>query len=328
MPDNPGYACLIVDDYPINTSYWSRQQQIAFGYRAKDTGLFGYNWPAQAAAPFFPVALAHELADFFDEFGVRDKFTCVPYPAGLGRIDRDVRGYTRDELVDIGAIVGDRIAQRFDIRPEVLTHTMALDPKTEALLPHGETPWLAYLCTEKRGDDLQAYLCAAFQVFANVGIAARGITIGGMPDPSGIARGESLGGQLRGELSEALLAVEHEFDPAASISHIFSGGPPLSAASQERHVPEIIHTADDASKVFEIHSHFGDPILNVFYGKGDPQAEADRLVSPDLEGGEWTERIEKGIVLTITVHAQTLNSLNTGLGFQILREAVRRLGQR
>ena len=268
------------------------------------------------------------MADFFDEYNVRGKFTCVPYPAGLGRIDREVRGYAADELADIVGVVRDRIAQRFDITPEVLTHTMALDPETEALLPHGETPWLAHLCAEKRQDELQAYLRAAFQVLVNVGIAARGITIGGMPDPSGIARGESLGGHLRGKLSEALLAVEHEFDPAASISHIFSGGPPLSVASQERHVPEVIHTADDSSKVFEIHSHFGDPLLNVFYGKGDPQTEADRLVSPDLEGGEWIERIEQGIVLTVTVHAQTLNSLNTGLGFRILREAVRRLRQR
>ena len=46
MPDVPVYACLIVDDYPINASYWSRQQQTAFGYRAKDTGPFGYDWPA------------------------------------------------------------------------------------------------------------------------------------------------------------------------------------------------------------------------------------------------------------------------------------------
>ena len=46
MPDDPVYACLIVDDYPINASYWSRQQQTAFGYRAKDTGPFGYDWPA------------------------------------------------------------------------------------------------------------------------------------------------------------------------------------------------------------------------------------------------------------------------------------------
>ncbi len=54
----------------------------------------------------------------------------------------------------------------------------------------------------------------------------------------------------------------------------------------------------------------------------------DGLVSPDLAGGEWIEHVESGAALVITVHCQTINSLNTGQGLQIVREALTRLRNR
>jgi hypothetical protein len=323
------HACLIVDDFPLNATYWWREQQKAFGYKPPDTGAFGENWLAQGAAPLCPLSLVREFADFVEKFGVRGKLTLLPYPGGLGRIDREVRGYSNSELGEIVGIVRDRLAPCFDITPEVLTHSMAMDPTTEALRPHAETAWLTYLAAERQQEELQAYLRAACRVLADVGIVAHGVTMGGMTDASGIGKGESLlNGHHRGELAEAMLAVEREFDPRTSTTFVYTGAPAQSEASRTQWVPEVIYSPAPTSRVFELHSRFCDPLLPVFHGKGDVETETARWVSPDLEHGEMVDGVEKGGALTITVHAQTLTSINTGLGFQVLREMVRRLTER
>ena len=273
--------------------------------------------------------LAGEFADLIDEFDVRGKFTVLPCPAGLGRLNDNVRGYTGEELKELIAIVRDRIAERFDITPEVLTHSMALDADSGALLPHAETAWLTHLCATGQTERLQKYLRTAWQILSDVGIEARGVTIGGMSDPSGIGEGKSLlKGDCRPELAEAALHIEKEFDPDVAVTFIYTGTLPVSEASRARGVPERVFASDGAGEVFELHSVFGDPLLGLYQGQGDAVAEADKFVSADLERGAFIECIEGGKLLSFTVHCQTLNSLNTGLGFRMLREMIRRLHDR
>ncbi len=330
MPGDTVHACLIVDDFPANASYWWREQQTAFGYKPPDTGLFGTNWRAQAKAPFFPVALVRKFADFVEEFDVKGKFTLLPCPAGLGRLDRSVRGYSDGELKELLDLVRERIAPRFDITPEVLTHSMAFDPKAESLLPHAETAWVTHLSATGRQDELREYLRFGFAVLKNVGIAARGVTIGGIPDPSGIAEGELLtAGHHREGLAEALIAVEREFDPRVSTTFAYSGAPPVTEAGRTMGVPETIYTTPDGACVFGLRSDVcGDPLLHVFHGQDAVEAETDKLVSADLASGILIECAEAGRPVVFTVHSQTLNSLNTAHGFLIVREAVRRLNER
>ena len=329
MSNDTIFACLIVDDVPLNATYWARKQQTAFGYKPKETGAWGENWRAQEAAQFFPLRLAHEFADFVEEFDIRGKFTFLPCPGGLGRIDRSVRGYTEGELRELVTLVRERLMPRFDITPEVLTHSMAFDPATEGLLPHVETAWLTHLSAAGKKEELCSYLRFGWNVMENVGIRARGITLGGMPDLSNIGKGESLlSGHHREGLAEALMYVEREFDPAVSTSFMYTGAPAVSEAGRTRGVPETIYTAPDGSRVFELLSSIGDRLLSVFSGTGDVSAETDKLVSPDLERGAFIDCVEASKILSITVHGQTLNALNTGFGFQILREAVRRLKER
>lgn len=327
--DNTVHACLIVDDFPSNASYWRREQEVAFGYEVLEACLYSRNWRAQGQAPFMPLPLTYAFAEFVEEFDIKGKLTMLPCPAGLGRIDRSVRGISDGELRECITIVREQFAPRFDITPEVLTHSMALDPESEALLPHTESAWVSYLSATGRQEELRAYLRHGWTILANVGIQAHGVTIGGMDDPSNIAEGKMLvQGYHRKGLAEALLAVKKEFNPDVSVSFIHTGSPPISEASKARRYPEAIHITDAGDCVFEVHSSVGDPLLEVFNGKGDPSVETDKLISPDLGKGVLVDNIEAGKLLMITVHCQTLNALNTGHGLQILREAVRRLRDR
>lgn len=323
------HACFIVDDTPINGTYWQRLQQTAFGYKASETG-WATQWRTMAGSALWRVADAHAFADMVEALELRGKFTFLPCPGGLGRVDRAVRGYGDAELKELIAVVRDRIAPAFDITPEVLTHSMAIDPDTGALLPHGETAWLSHLCNTRQADALRAYIGAAYTILRNVGLEPRGLTTGGMEDLSGIAEGRSvLHGHGRDVLGEALLAVEREVDASRTATFLYTGSPPGSDASRRRRVPERIHTSADGGAVFEIHSIVDDPIYPVLLGPADrAAATTDALVTADLSAGLWIDEADAGRVLCFTVHAQTLMAQGTGAGLSIIREACRRLRDR
>lgn len=322
-------ACFIVDDTPINATYWRRVQQAAFGFEANESG-WATKWPSMASAAFWPVSAAHAFADFVEAFGIRGKFTFLPRPAGFGRIDQSIRGISDNDLQALIAIARDRIAQSMDITPEVLTHTFACDIETGALLPHTETAWLSHLCNTDQRDALRAYVGHAYEILQNVGFTPRGITVGGMEDLSGIAEGQTLHTcNGRDVLAVVLSEVEQQADAQRKVSFIYTGSPPICQASRTRRVPEALYQSADGGKVFAIHSMAEDPLYPVLLGQTDRiDATTDGLVAPDLASGLWIDQAEAGRIVCFTVHAQTMMAMNTGAGFTIIREAVRRLGER
>ncbi len=329
--ENVVRACLIVDDVPVNAIYMSRAQHAAFGYEPSELP-YVFGWRELERNPrFLPDELAR-FAGIAERFGVRGKFTYLPFPAGWGRVDERVRGYSDEELTRMNAIVRDRLDGRFDITPEVMTHTMAILPEHGALLPHAETHWISHLCRERRMDELAEYIRAAYQILHNIGIRPHGLTLGGMPDPSGIACGEPFTkGHHRDVLGEVLLAVEREFDSATGDSFVYTGAPPVADRSIRLRVPEAVYGTSgggsESGRVFEIHS-IDDPVWFLAHGRGSEALVVDRLITHDLGAGSFVEDAEHGRPLVFTVHGQTLNCLNTGLGFKVLEEILRRLDQR
>jgi len=202
-------------------------------------------------------------------------------------------------------------------------------PEQGALLPHAESHYLSYLCREKRTEELAAYLRTAYQILHNVGVKPHGLTIGGMPDPSGIAQGQSLTqGHHRDVLAQVLLAVEREFDDAVVDSFIFTGSSPVQPQAADQRVPETIWSRRaESERVFEIHSII-DPLWFHAHGRGHEAMAVDRLITHDLESGQFVDDARHGRCLVFTVHGPTLNCLNSGLGFKVLAEVLRRLKER
>ncbi len=322
----PIHACFIIDDLPANATYWMRRQQEAFGYDVPDTG-WGKGWRELAPAPKFRLEDATALADLVETFGLRGKCTVLPCPAGLGRIDRSVRLYSDSELADLLGVLRERIAPRFDITPEVLTHAMAYDVDSGAMLPHAETAYLSHLAAEGKLVELVAYLRTAYIILHNAGFTPHGMTIGAMADPSGIAGGRGLlGGEGREVFGEAILRVERQFEPPTDTSFMYTGSPPVSDAARARMVPEAVYEGT-FGRTFEVHS-LHDPAHPAMHGRADFDKAVDRWITADGTAGEWIDHIESGAAFVFTSHAQTLNSLNTGQGLAIVREALTRLHRR
>jgi len=83
--------------------------------------------------PAFPslharvVAVAHKA-------GIAGAFTVLPFPAGLGRIDQNLRGYDECELKEWLNIARELLVPRFDIHPKALSSTLAVKLSDMSLL--------------------------------------------------------------------------------------------------------------------------------------------------------------------------------------------------
>jgi len=105
-----------------------------------DDPMPGYN-PAHFHSGFrlgplrIPPDLIDRFADLVETTGIRGKFSVVPYPFGLGRVDQEVEGVSPLDLRHFLDVVRERLAPYLDISPEVLTHWNALDLGTGRLLP-------------------------------------------------------------------------------------------------------------------------------------------------------------------------------------------------
>ena len=82
-----------------------------------------------------PTSFTREFAEWCLASGVRGKFSVVPCPAALGRIDEGLPLFSKAQQDEWLAMCREVIVPAFDITPEMLTHTFVLDPKTLQPLP-------------------------------------------------------------------------------------------------------------------------------------------------------------------------------------------------
>src|SRR5919109_2119570 len=153
-------ASLLVDDPApcINPFYYFRLQVDREGHERHEQRI--------------PLDFLEQFAGVCRSHGLRGKFSVLPYPAGLGSILDGWAGCDRGELAAWLDIARAEIAPRFDITPEVLTHTRALDLRTRTLLDQSEHDWMA----ERTLEELKEYFAAALALLKAAGFAPAGIT--------------------------------------------------------------------------------------------------------------------------------------------------------
>lgn len=132
-----------------------------------------YELPGYETPFLVPAEFTKRVADTFDRFDMRGKFTVIPMPSCLGRIDQSLKRVPQDHLQEFLKLMRERIAPRFDITPEFLTHLCAYDLKTGNYQRHiYEDTWISQAPME----EIVEYFSLAFQILKNVGLEATGIT--------------------------------------------------------------------------------------------------------------------------------------------------------
>ena len=82
-------------------------------------------WPVE-----IPDSFVRKFGNWCAEHGVKGKYRIVPYPACVGRLDRELPGWTRRELNDSLELVRTLMVPNWDIHPEMVTHTRVIDMET------------------------------------------------------------------------------------------------------------------------------------------------------------------------------------------------------
>ena len=116
---------IIIDDSTclVNLNRFAMPQfDAAFAGANKTYHRNWREWPVE-----IPDAFVREFADWADTAGVKGKYSIVPYPACVGRLDRQLPGWTPRELADSIELVRTRLMPRWDIHPEMVTHTRVID---------------------------------------------------------------------------------------------------------------------------------------------------------------------------------------------------------
>ena len=295
---------LIIDDSTllVNLNYFfMRDRNLADGgqRRWEDVPVVHPEWFTRA---FGEWCLAQ---------GVRGKFSVVPCPAALGRIDEGLPLFSRAQQDSWLAMCREVIAPAFDLTPEMITHTYVVDPATCEPLP--ERIWEQYEWeTLPQDEDLVArYLAAACQMLVNVDLIPTGVT-----SPGGFG-GRSLELYARAT-GDALRRVTGNPTPFF-FKRITSDG---------TEVETPVWHADDATgnAVGEIIASTGDR-TGSWTGYGE--ADADYYLTEDLGSGRAAELLAARQPVVFCSHWQGFYGMHDEdrRGFKVLRTLLQRLNE-
>lgn len=304
---------FIIDDSTclVNLNKFAVPQfAAAFGYqryRAQDWR----SWPDE-----IPDDFVRKFGHWCGEHGVRGKYSVVPYPACVGRLDRELPGWTSKELQASIDLVRELMLPNWDIHPEMVTHTRVIDTKTGHPYPERSARFMENWdwTTGRSVDELAGYLAYALNILKNVGLPCDGITT-----PGGFA------GRVVPELAQATLqSVRDVF--GTEIPHYFKF---VESSGDRSTAPRVEYAGgldgDHPRCVVSIVACTGD-----WTGGWDcsDRGHVDRFITPDLQSGRMVEVIERDEPAIMLCHWTGIYFNGEEVGFKVFQEAVRRLHAR
>ena len=258
-----------------------------------------------------PASFTREFAEWCLASGVRGKFSVVPCPAALGRIDEGLPLFSKSQQDEWLAMCREVIVPAFDITPEMLTHTFVLDPKTLKPLPSGIWEQYDWAALPEDEELVTEYMAQACRILVAVGLTPQGVT-----SPGGFG-GRTLPFYARCA-GEAVRQVTGN-----PVPYFFQ------RVSREAAVDTPVWYPDRPSgqATGEIIASTGDWTGN-WTGYGE--ADADKYITPDLEGGRLPALIDAGEPAVLISHWQGFYGLHDGdrRGFRAFKKVVSRLAER
>ena len=258
-----------------------------------------------------PESFVREFAEWCLEHGVRGKYSVVPCPAALGRIDEGLPLFSKAQQESWLQMCREVITPAFDITPEMITHTVVVDPRTCKPLESGI--WEQYDWNNLPVDQEELvidYITTACQILENVGLTPEGVTSpGGFGDPLDF---------YAKVVGVAARAVTDNPTPYF-FKRVSADGPvetPVWYADRET-----------GTAVGEIIASTGD-WTGSWTGYGE--VSVDKYITADLQGGRLPAVIDAGDPGVLISHWQGFYGLHNDdrRGFNAFKTVVRRLKER
>jgi hypothetical protein len=134
--------------------------------------LMVWHCPWEEHERLVPNAMVRDFGKLCAAHGVRGKFSVLPMPAALGRIDRQINGVSPAHLRGFLSAVGKTIAPNFDITCERLTPLVAFDVQGGYFLHEYEDSWVAHASPGEIADTI----ALAIRILEAVGFKPTGAT--------------------------------------------------------------------------------------------------------------------------------------------------------
>jgi hypothetical protein len=272
-----------------------------------------YELPGYETPFLVPAKFTRRVADTFNRFDLHGKFTVIPMPSCLGRIDQSLKRVPQDHLLEYLKLIREQVAPRFDITPEFLTHLSSYDLKTGNYRRHMyEDTWI----TQASKEEIVEYFTLAFQILKNVGIESTGIT---SPWVSGI--------DVEDKYAQSLADSQWNIYKR-KLTWYF-----LYAASDKEKPYQCnvkYKNTERGQVVVSVPANAGD----IFWSMDLPDKKdrtkfikdgIDRLVSPDGKTGRIRNLIDSGFPVVIVTHWQSLYTQGTELGLEGLIALAERI---
>ena len=246
------------------------------------------------------------------KWGIKGKFSVLPYPARLGSIADGLPCCTRSELDEWINIVRQDLTPLFDITPEILTHARTLDLSTMTLLCENERNW----STHQTEATLTPYIAYALQILKDVRLDANGVT-------SPWDFGAAVESQYQRAIRNAQKSVNNR-NHTWYFLHVKTEGTQFHSKVVCRDKLE----GEDGWLV-SIVSQCGDflsPTKNTLEADDEYlRSVADCYLTEDGQGGRLAELFEAGVPIVFHTHWQSLFSNGRKTGLLALAEVGKRV---
>lgn len=271
-----------------------------------------YRQPWKLLPREIPDAFVEKFAGWCHEHGIKGKYSIVPYPACVGWLDRDLPGWSRQELEASLQLVRDVIVPDWDIHPEMVSHTFVIDTKTGRPYPEKSEHFMEnWRWTDgKSADQLAEYMAYALRVLKNVGLPCEGVTTPG-----------GFGNRVLPELAQGTLQAVRDVY-GAEIPHYFR-----HLFTDDRSVAPRVEYAsglqtDQPRCVVSIIGCTGD-----WFGGWDGMevGHVDQFITEDGRGGRLPKVIARQEPAILVCHWPGIYWNGYELGFRIFQQVVERL---
>ena len=253
--------------------------------------------------PTIPADFAWEWAEWCAENGVKGKFSLIPYPAGVGRVDEGFDDFPIHEYQAWLRIYREIIWPNFDLTPEMLTHTAVVDLDTFTLTEAWEqVEWVDPPVDNRLTD----YIITAMEMLDNVGIPCEGVTSPG-----------AFGKRQEAAYAKAVLtASQHVNNNPRPFYFLWLKHDELPD------VPIWYAEKENGIAIASIVSCAGD-----WFGgwTGYDLGNADRFITEDLQGGRLPPILEKELPCVLVGHWPGFYFNGEKSGFDVLKTVKARL---
>ncbi|MCS6858781.1 MAG: hypothetical protein NZT92_00510 [Abditibacteriales bacterium] len=297
---------LIIDDScpVINKAYyWIQQRHVWRVKHQPDKPPMGWekHYDKLPLMPnTIPAAFAQAWGEWCGEQGIRGKYSLIPYPAGIGRVDRGFPDFPQREFDEWLRVYREVIWKNFDLTPEMMTHTHVVDLKTWQFTEE----WEQVEWADPPLELLTDYIAAAMQLLKDAGFPCEGVT-----SPGGF------GGKKEEAYAQAVLDASLRVNNNPRPFYFLR----LDTKNPPR-VPIRHAQKDKGIAIASIVSCAGDWFGATGYDTADP----DLFITKDLQGGRCVEVLKVGLPCVLTGHWPCFY-VNDQIGFKVLKEVKRRL---